>query len=254
MSTHIILNGGHTLREKREPVIRTGKNLCLRILNPVLLLFVFLLGVNPASAQLLDEEETAFLEELKKLAWDNYEQNRIPEIRTRQAQLEIRQRRLEWFNALNVSYVYYPEFTSTVDPAQNENLSRFGLGFNINIGSLMRVPGRVRDARLDLEAARYTEDIQKKMIDAQVIDRYAVYKMNLELTQLHEEAVDNARSMLELVRQQFEMGEVPFEDLQRATEMVTQSRERLITARNDLLKAKGHLEELTGVPLEEVYQ
>lgn len=238
---------------------------CMRqysILIPLLLLACAALVCQPQElnaqetrniiAEFPDAESPEIVERLMQLAWENYEQGRIPEIRVRMAEQEIRNRRWEWFNALTFTYNYTPNlFLPEDDPS---NIGRFGIGLVVSLGSLAKVPGRVRMAKLDRRLALQQVEVQRKDTQNQVIQRYAFFIESAELYQLQLEAVENTTSTVNSVRQRFERGDLTVEELQRAEEYLIGARERLIKARTDFFKARYDVEELIGVPLETVFE
>lgn len=199
-----------------------------------------------------NSESPEIVERLMELAWQNYEQGRIPEIRVRMAEQEIRNRRWEWFNAVTFTYNYTPNlFIEQQDPGRT---SRIGIGLVVSLGTLAKVPGRIRMAKLDRSLASQQVQVQRKDTQNQVVQRYAFYIESAELYQLQLEAVENTTATVNSVRQRFERGDLTVEELQRAEEYLIGARERLIKARTDFFKAGYDVEELIGVPLETVFQ
>ena len=197
-------------------------------------------------------ENPELVDRLMELAWENYEQGRIPEIRVRMAEQEIRNRRWEWFNAVTLTYNYTPNIFL---PEQDTgNIGRFGLGLVVSLGSLAKVPGRIRMAKLDRALASQQVEVQRKDTQNQVVQRYTFFIASAELYQLQLEAVENTTATVNSVRQRFERGDLTVEELQRAEEYLIGARERLIKARTDFFKARYDVEELLGVPLERVFQ
>lgn len=202
--------------------------------------------------EITNAENPLLVERLQELAWQNYEQGRIPEIRVRMAEQEIRNRRWEWFNAITFTYNYTPNFF--VEEDNPSRVNRLGLGFVISLGSLAKVPGRIRMAKLDRALASQQVEVQRKDTQNQVVQRYAFYIASAELYQLQLEAVENTTATVNSVRQRFERGDLTVEELQRAEEYLIGARERLIKARTDFFKARYDVEELIGVPLDSVFQ
>ncbi len=197
-------------------------------------------------------ESSEVVQKLRELAWDNYEANRVSEIRFDIADQEVRNRRLEWFNAVNFNYTYYPQFVS--DQEFRDQFGRFGIGLSVNLGTLVQTPGRVRIARFERSIAREEIEIQRKMIQNEVVQRYAFFLQSAERLQLQAEAVENSKSTVDMVRDRFSRGEIDVEQLQRAEEFLVSDRERLIMARTDYFKARYDVEEIIGVPLQTLFE
>jgi len=197
-------------------------------------------------------ESYEMVQKIQQLAWDNYEGNRITEIRFDIASQEVRNRRWEWFNAVNLNYTYFPEFATAQET--RDQFGRFGVGISLNLGSLAQTPGRIRVAQLERAIAREEIEVQRKMINNEVMQRYSFFIQSAERLQLQAEAVENSKSTADLVRDRFSRGEIDIEELQRAEESLVADRERLIIARTDYFRARYDVEELIGVSLQTLFE
>jgi len=225
----------------------------------VCVLFALLMQAGSAGAQALnvlpqiDEAESPrVVAKLQQLAWENYEANRVAELLVERAIQLRRNTQLEWLDAFNLSYTYYPDFLQ--QQGSPEIYSRFGLGVTVNIGRLARTPGRIRVASTDIDISKQELEIQRKRIHNQVIQEYAFFLESAERYQLMIEAVENSSSTVQLVRERFEQGDIGVEELQRAEEYLIQDRQRLIVARTDFFKSRFSVQELIGVPIETIFE
>lgn len=224
----------------------------------VLSSLIHLTSSNPATAQVPNIDPTLpgsqspeIVQRLKELAWENHESRQVSELQLQMAQQEIKNRRWEWLDALSLTYNYSPDFLFQEDAGRS---SRLGLGVVVRLGNLAQVPGRVRMAKLERAVATSEIEIQRKDIQNQVIQRYAFYLESMERYELFVESVENTYSTVESARQRFQRGDMDVDELQRAEDYLTGRRQQLIQARTDFFKARVDVEELIGVPLEQVFE
>lgn len=213
---------------------------------------------DPAMAQIPNidpnlpgSQSPEIVERLKELAWENHESRQVSELQLQMAKQEIQNRRWEWLDALSLTYNYSPDFLFEEDAGRS---SRLGIGVVVRLGNLAQVPGRVRMAKLERAVASSEIDIKRKDIQNQVIQRYAFYLESMERYELYVESVENTYSTVESARQRFERGDMNVDELQRAEDYLTGRRQQLIQARTDFFKARIDVEELIGVPIEQVFE
>lgn len=221
-------------------------------------LLLFLILPAPMMAQVPNIEPSLpgsqspeVVERLKELAWENHESRRISELQLQMAKQEIKNRRWEWLDALSFTYNYSPDFLFEENAGRSASL---GIGVVVRLGNLAQVPGRVRMAKLERAVATSEIQVQRKDIQNQVIQRYAFYLESMERYELYVEAVENTYSTVESARLRFERGDMNVDELQRAEDYLTGRRQQLIQARTDFFKARIDVEELIGVPLEQVFE
>ncbi len=226
----------------------THKNITtnMKTCSVVLLLLFSVSFVHSATAQVQSQQEQEFIERLKELAWENYPMFDWHDLEIQRLGVIMRQRRLEMFEAITFSYNFFG--------FDNENnLSPLvGLGFSVNFGRFFYTGARVRDARILREQARTQKMVDRTQIAMEVIERYAFYRMALELTELQAEALENNRQTMRMMQRQFEEGEIPLVEYQRAVDAFVEDSRMYITNKNDLLKGKLELEQLVGKRLEEI--
>lgn len=199
-----------------------------------------------AQAQVQSADEMAFIERLKELAWENYPEFRWHDYEVRRYGVIMRQRRLEMIEAITFNYNFFGA------DRNNDVAPIAGFGFSVNLGRFFYTGARVRDARYLREQARARRDVDRVRVAMEVIERYSFYKRSLELTELQAEALENNRQTMRLMQRQFEEGEIPLIEFQRASDAFVEDMKLYITNKNDLLKGKLELEQLVGKRLEEI--
>lgn len=213
----------------------------------LVLLLCFLNGfVHSAKAQVQSADEMAFIERLKELAWENYPEFRWHDYEVRRMGVLMRQRRLEMIEAITFNYNFFGA------DRNNDIAPIAGFGFSVNLGRFFYTGARVRDARFMREQARARRDLDRVRIAMEVIERYSFYKRSLELTELQAEALENNRQTMRLMQRQFEEGEIPLLEFQRASDAFVEDMKLYITNKNDLMKGKLELEQIVGKRLEEI--
>jgi outer membrane protein TolC len=223
-----------------------NKKTNLKTCSVILLLLFSVSFVQSATAQVQSQQEQEFIERLKELAWENYAMFEWHDLEYQRFGVIIRQRRLELFEAFTLNYNFFG-----ID-SQNNFSPVVGLGFSVNLGRFFYTGARIRDARILRQQARAQKMVDRTQIAMEVIERYAFYKRSLELTELQAEALENNRQTMRMMQRQFEEGEVPLIEYQRAVDAFVEDSRMYITNKNDLLKGKLELEQLVGKRLEEI--
>jgi len=217
-----------------------------QILTIMLLFCALSFFGHSAQAQVQSADEMAFIERLKELAWENYPEFRWHDYEVRRFGVIMRQRRLEMIEAITFNYNFFGA------DRNNDIAPIAGFGFSVNLGRFFYTGARVRDARYLREQARARRDLDRVRIAMEVIERYSFYKRSLELTELQAEALENNRQTMRMMQRQFEEGEIPLIEFQRASDAFVEDMKLYITNKNDLLKGKLELEQLVGKRLEEI--
>lgn len=192
----------------------------------------------------------SFQERLIRLAWRNYPLNRTFDAQIDKAAARVKEEQLGILDPISVQLNYgephiNPNFEAAFFP-------RYLVGVNLNVGQIMSNPQRVKQARADQEIATHQLDAQKLAIRYEVIRRYQDYLMKLELLKLHiKTQEDNYTTYLDLT-QKFQEGSVGLDAYTQTAVAYNRATEDKIKAEADVAIAKAHLEELLGVPLEQV--
>ncbi|MCH8566884.1 MAG: TolC family protein [Balneolales bacterium] len=234
-----------------------NKKLYLKLIAAVYCISICFVAV-PAHGQAFNvnpmlerSESPEIIAKLQDLAWENYEAFRVSELLIDRSGVAIRNARLEWFDALDIVYNYYPDWF--IEEGSPDLYSRFGISVRLNLGRIFRTPGRIRIAKIDERIFRNELSIQRKRINRELMEHYSFFLQSAERLQLMIEAVENSQSTVESVRQRFERGDLDVQAMQRAEEYLVQERLRLIVARTDFFKSRYAVEEIIGVPIETVF-
>ncbi|CAN5510301.1 hypothetical protein BH10BAC5_BH10BAC5_16320 [soil metagenome] len=196
-------------------------------------------------------DNSEFLEKLITTAWKNNPDNRTYENKIGYYEDELTQRKLSWFDNLNLTYQYNPQSTpaSSVD---NNSLPKFGIGVSVNIGSILKTPSKISQGHSELRNAEYNLQTQKLFVRAEVTRRYSYYKGNLNLYRIRTQAVNDSYSSLSLLKHRYENGEAILTEYNNALRVYTDNQERQAVSEMDVQWHKANLEQMLGIKLEEV--
>jgi outer membrane protein TolC len=233
-------------------------------MKKVLVIF-FLLCCSTLYAQKIDYNKVIpehydtleFAEKLVHLAWQNNPQNEVFRRKINQAEAMVFQSKFSWLNNINMMVQYHAnQFTPGGSGAEQAAMGNFlpnvGLGFMINVGSIVFVPSRTKVAREEVEITKAELNSQKLLIRREVLNAYEEYLKNNNLLKIRTQAADDAHSSYLSVVQKFKNGEVSLEDFNDALDMYTRAIESKMALESEVKISKINLEEFIGVKLEEV--
>lgn len=218
-----------------------------------LLFFFVLLQFGRASAQksMMEEVNFTYLNKLILIAREYYPRVHSLNEQVRVAQNNIQRTQLSWFEALGLYYFYLPNQTNT----GNNNLfllNGFQLGLSLNLGTMLQKPAQVRISRSQLQVAELQKEEYLLNLDAQVKDRYFRYIQQGVLLKLRTQAVLDAETNVNSMRNRFERGQETLENLNRAQILMNEQQQERLEAEYQWMSAKGFLEELLNKKLEEI--
>lgn len=194
--------------------------------------------------------EVDFSERLVQLAWANHPSNTVVQMKAEQTQYEINRAKLGWMQRFFVAG-NLNEFTIR---GQNENFffPRYNIGVTLPLGVFVETPNQTKIAKTEQKIAYEQVNQQKLAIRAQVLSLYQNYTSLKEIFRIQSEITEDENARYILVEQQFKMGEATLEKLNEALRGYNEQMLRKIRSENDMLQTKIQLEELIGMPLEEV--
>lgn len=215
---------------------------------------VFLLGITSLSSSaqqsMISDISYPFLEKLINTAKENYPRMKYFEGRASVAQNNITKQKLSWFDSFSFSYVYQPN--NTLNIVNPNFFNGYQLGVFLNLGTLLRTPFNVKQAKEELKISQSELSEYQLNIEAEVKKRYFTYIQTVNVMKVENQAFLDAQSLLKDVRYRYEKSEVPLEDYNQALIMVSSHNKSKLQAESELLIAKSSLEELLGTKLEEI--
>lgn len=225
-----------------------------------LLIFSCLLAFGAANAQNVDynrvippanAENLTYVDKLVQVAWRNWPLNRVAHLKVDQANEQVKQARIGWLTNLNVQVQYFGQ-SLTNDPNTLTYVPRLGFGFALNIGNALQTPSRIREAKAQRSIREEEERYQMLFVRGEVSRRYQAYALQKELIKVVVDALEDARTTYIFAKRQFENGELPLDEYNKALATYHLAREKEKSTESAVLAAKATLEEIVGVPLEEI--
>lgn len=215
----------------------------------VSIILFFNVAYSQSLLEKFNDDENALLNKLILLSLENNPQVKVYEGRVELAKENHSQAKTSWFNNLNLSYQYVPNYNSNSD---NGSLPKFGLGVSVNLGNILSTPSRISQTEDEIKIAEADYKINQQYLKAETIRRYSNYKRSIELLKIRDQAVNDSESSMMLVKHRFESGETTLEEYNRALRTFTDNKERRAESEGDLIFHRASLEEIIGVSLGEV--
>ena len=216
----------------------------------LLLLFVLSFSIVKAQESILHEVSGQYIEVLIATAKANYPRIKNYGKRIDMAETNIKKTKISWFDVFSFSFLYSPNNTTTlINPSI---LNGYQVGMYVNIGSILQKPYLIKQAKSELDIAKFEKEEYELNIEAQVKQRYYLYVQNLAILKLKGLSAADAESSMKQIKYRFEKGEDTFQNYNNVTMSYTDHLQSKIEAETSLLIAKSNLEELLGKKLEEI--
>jgi outer membrane protein TolC len=203
-----------------------------------------------AQKSMVPEISYVYVEKLIAVAKENYPRVKQLQSRVNVSKYNITKAQLAWFDGLSFSYVYQPN--NTLNIVNPNFFNGYQLGVFLNLGSLIQKPFNVRQAKEQLNISVNDQEEYELNLIADVKKRYFTYIQFLTTLKMRSQAVDDAESILKIIKIKFEKGEETFENYNQALLTYTSQNESKIQNEANLLIAKADLEELLGQKLETI--
>lgn len=228
---------------------------------------LLLLGVQSVRGQetIMNQVNYNQLEQLIALANSHYPRSKISELAVDVAKEDVAMNKASWFDALglNVNYFHRPAQGSdntAVPPVDGGTVvttnpflfNGFQFGVNLRLGEIAQKPAKIRQAKVGFEIAKLEDEEYKKLLRNEVKARYYEYIHQVNEVKIRTQAAQDSKNTSDDVATSFERGEAALADYNLAKTNHAQANSLKIAAEMELLKAKDQLQELIGMPLEQV--
>lgn len=197
-------------------------------------------------------------EKLVKIAWQNYPKNKMLQHELKQAQEQHNLARNSWKESLNLNTQFSvgttPDTLNAPTPGTRSNATNtgFGVGLSVNLGAIFNSKIRARAAMEDVKIAEEAINMQKLLIRSEVLQRYQAYLSAITILRVRTQNSEDAYSTYLLAQEQFINGEVSLPEYNQAQLLYTNAVEAKAEYESKVLLAKIALEEIIGLPLDEV--
>lgn len=227
-----------------------------------IILFLFSIG-SFAYAQKVDYDrvippsylsELDFSEKLVFLAWQNYPVNQRLYHEYKIAEKNKVKADWAWLDIFSAAY-NINEFT--INPTEETRdralfYPKYNFGARLELGKIVQVPADIKIAKEEIKIASATLNTQKISLRALVLRTYQTYLLAKETLELQIVATEEAFSRFSLSEQRFKNGEITLEQYNEALAYYNTGRRNKLEAETKYNIEKINLEELIGIPLEDV--
>ncbi|MEO1051427.1 MAG: TolC family protein [Bacteroidota bacterium] len=230
-------------------------------MNRLILLFLFLSHM--AAGQEVDYDRIVpsgdalnlgVEETLIRLAWQNHPDNEILRRNISIAEKEIKLQKRSWWDGFNITGNVNDLILSS-DSLIAERAQFFPIynfSGRLSIGTFVTLPLNTKIAKEKYKIAESNLNAKKLNVRAEVLKLYEQYKLARELLGIQNEILEDAQSNYSLYESKFRDGDTTFEEYRLAQVNLNQVKIERAKAQAAFEVAKINLEEMIGVPLEEV--
>lgn len=226
------------------------------------LLFIsFLLAALPGKTQqanfdaIVQPVETKardFSEYLVQLGWLNSPESAIAQEEVKNAQDASKNTNKEWMRDVQATFNLNEGNLRSKDSSSNVFFPRYNFGLNLNLYNVLSQKGKSRIGKRDIEIAQHQVNQRKLRIRAEVLTRYATFRMAKEVLKTRALAEQEVFANYVLIQQLYKTDEKTFEEYTLASSAYYESQEQRLKADTEVLLAKYRLEEIIGVKWEQV--
>ncbi len=210
--------------------------------------------------QPVDVKAKDFGEYLVQLAWFNGPENSIVQDEVKNAKDELKITKKEWLKDMQVTFNLNEAnlmkkkaaIDSTATGTDNVFFPRYNIGLNLNIGNILSQKDKNSIKRRDINIANDRVNQRKMEVRSAVLQRYQEYLLTKEILKTRTQIEQDANGNFVLIGQLHKTDEKTFEDYNEASTAYHKSVEDRMKAETEVKLARLRIEELTGVPWEEI--
>ncbi|MEM7106951.1 MAG: TolC family protein [Bacteroidota bacterium] len=200
----------------------------------------------PPSAQNVRIEER-----LVQLAWRNNPEAKSARDESEIAEYSLKAAKWSWLDNLSATG-NLNEITLDQDNERSEFFPRYNFSINLSLGLFASAPRDVKTAKKQKEIAENEVNRAKLRIRAEVLSSYERYKMVKEIFEIQSLATEDIYSNFQLTEERFKNGEETLNNYNKVLERYNSQKITELRSKYDLDLATIQLEELIGLPLDEV--
>jgi len=192
------------------------------------------------------------LEKYIQSAKENYPRRQIMALNTEVLGADVPAAKLSYLDIFNASYIYRPNQTLALNPANQFIVNGFQFGVNMTIGNFLQKPYQVRKAQSELKIAQLEEKEYDAILTNEVKSRYYAYILQLNELKLKTQSAQDNKTVADDMRYKFEKAEITLQAYNTSRVISSGTDSSRIQTEIDFLKAKDALEEIIGKKLEEI--
>ncbi len=195
-----------------------------------------------------------FSEKLVQIAWENHPNNNNQKEQVRISQIDLKLSKRRWMQNLRISG-NLNEFN--IDPSRDlVNRSQFFPRYNFSLafplGDLFMNPLENKQNQIFIEVSENDLNAAKLLVRRNVLQAYNNYLLQEEIYKIQRLAMDNAETNHAIVEESFEQGEETYDRYTTSFNNLNQRKITILQAERDYKNSKLTLEEMIGIPLEDV--
>ena len=219
----------------------------------LLLFLLCLLEVYASGAQesMIPDVSYTYLEKLISVAKMNYPRVKMYNDKVLESKTGITKAKLGWFNALNFTYLYSPNNSTTaiVNPTL---LDGYQFGLYLNIGTVLATAPTIKIAKYEFNIALDNQAEYNLNIEELVKERYFNYIKQLAILSVRTKNTVDVENSMSQIKYKFEKGEESLDNYNKGLTFYANAVQVKIESEGQALIAKGALEELLGEKLQEI--
>lgn len=193
-------------------------------------------------------------EKLVQLAWQNHPNNNSQKEEVKISEMNLKLSRRRWLNNFRFG-ANLNEFN--IDPSSdlgNRSLffPRYNFSLTFPLGDLFMNPLENKQNQILVQVSENELNAAKLLVRRNVLQAFNDYLLLEEIYKIQRLAMDNAETNHAIVEESFEQGEETYERYNTSFNNLNQRKITILQAERDYKNAKLTLEEMIGVPLENV--
>ena len=192
-------------------------------------------------------------EKLVQIAWQNYPQNEVAQRRVKIASYEVTQAKMQWLDIFSAQgNLNEYSIKGNDENVQFNAFPRYNFGASITLGMFGDIPAEIKKRKEMLKITEAEVNMQKLAIRGEVLRRYHNYILSQALLENQAKMTENVYSSYSVAEQRFKNGEITLQEYNESLDKYNAERINLVKAETNLELARITLEEMLGVPLDEI--
>jgi len=193
-------------------------------------------------------------EKLVQLAWNNHPLNHIAASNIKIAKDQVKLEKWSW--ADQIMFVgNLNQFT--LDPesdlfGRSAYYPKYNFSVRITLGNFINVPINTKIRNEQLIVSQSNLNAQKLAVRSKVLKLYQEFLMNLELLSIQTQILQDAEDNFRVTEEKFKNKEIEFSELNKTIIVLNQAKVDKIKIQKELKIAEINIEEMIGVPLQEL--
>ncbi len=199
------------------------------------------------------DENSTIEDKLVALAWKNYPDNRIAESNAVIANKEMNVAKWEWMDIFYANFNLNEGYINP-DRVANNNIffPLYNFGVRLSPSTFITSPMKSKAAVERYKISNLNVDKQKLSLRSEVLKRYYTYLSRIEILKVRVTALEETSTNFKVVSSKFKSGEITLEKFNANFLIQNNALEEKFRSEYDVKIAKANLEELIGIPLENV--